>query len=239
LIYLFCNETGLRANEIRQLQVSDFDFDKATVRIRSVVAKNRKEAVLPIKRTTAELIRQHVKDKLPNATAFTVPAKPYLMIKHDLESAAIPYKTDEGTAHFHAQRHNFATALSVSAANVKTAQDLLRHSDPRLTLGIYTHGIPENERVAIENLPNLLEPVEQAQKKTGTDDKNVFDNCLDSSLYKQGVLSRTSLDCSGQYPSAKSAHLPSKNAILAGMSDYPRCGSNAQPLAPEANALSD
>jgi len=136
------------------------------------------------------------------------------------------------------RRHNFATALSVSAANVKTIQDLLRHSDPRLTLGIYTHGVPEQQRAAIENLPSLIEPVEQAAKMTGTDEKNVFDSSLDSSLHKQGVLERTGLDYSGQYHSVKTAHLASRNAILAGKSDYPRCGSNAQPLAPEANALS-
>jgi len=181
LIYLLCNESGIRANEVRQLQVSDFDFDRATVTIRSAVAKNRKEAVLPIKQATAELIRQHVKDKLPNTTVFTIPAKPHLMIKHDLESAEIPYKTDEGTAHFHAQRHNFATALSVSSASVKTAQNLLRHGDPRLTLGVYTHGVPEHERAAIENLPDLITPPSaEVQKavKTGTDEIKYFANTL-------------------------------------------------------------
>ena len=239
LIYLLCNESGIRANEVRQLQVSDFDFDRATITIRSAVAKNRKEAVLPIKRATAELIRQHYKDKLPNTTAFTIPAQPHLMIRHDLGLVGIPYKTDEGTAHFHAQRHNFATALSVSAANVKTAQDLLRHSDPRLTLNVYTHGVPEQQRAAIENLPNLIEPVEQVAKMTGTDEQDVFDTRLASSLHKQGVLSRTGLDYSGQYHPVKTAHPASKNVILAGKSDYPRRGSNAQPLAPEANALSN
>jgi hypothetical protein len=69
---------------------------------------------------------------------------------------------------------------------------------------------------------------------TGTDEKNFFDNCLDSSLYKQGVLGRTSLDCSGQYPSEKTARSASKTAILAGISDYPRRESNPKPLAPEA-----
>ena len=235
LIYLICNETGIRANEVRQLQTSDFDFDRATITIRSSVAKNRKEATLPLKRATAELIRQHVRGKLPTAVAFTVPAKAYLMIKADLERVGIPYKTDEGTAYFHAQRHNFATALSVSAASVKTAQDLLRHSDPRLTLGIYTHGIPEHERAAVESLPNLIE---QLAIKTGTDGKNVFDTSLD----KRCVFGRTSLDCSGlnapKTEIGKTAFSSSEAAFLSEKPNYPRCDSNAQPLAPEANALS-
>jgi len=244
LIYLLCNETGLRANEVRQLSVGDFDFSRATVTIRSAVAKNRKEAILPIKRTTAELIQRYCKDKLPTARAFNVPAKPHLMIKHDLEAAGIAYKTDEGTAHFHAQRHNFATALSVSTANVKTAQDLLRHSDPRLTLGVYTHGIAENQRAAIENLPDLTLPSIETQRaiKTGTDGQSIFDVRLDNTLSKQCVLNRTNLDCSGlNTPKAQAGETMQtalKTAIVSGISDYPRCDSNAQPLASEANALS-
>jgi len=241
LIYLLCNESGMRANETRLLLVSDFNFNRATVTIRPAIAKNRKEAILPIKRMTAELIKQHCKGKLPNVRVFNVPAKPHLMIKHDLEAAKIPYKTDEGTAHFHAQRHNFATALSISTANVKTAQDLLRHSDPRLTLGVYTHGVAENQRTAIENLPNLTLSSAETQKaiKTGTDDQSVFDICLD----EQCELKQTNLDCSGlntpKTENGKTALSSSKTSIMSEISDYPRCDSNAQPLAPEANALSN
>jgi hypothetical protein len=57
---------------------------------------------------------------------------------------------------------------------------LLRHSDPRLTLGIYTHGSMEHERAAINNLPDLIQsPQSESGRKTGTDDF-VLDNCLDS-----------------------------------------------------------
>ena len=91
-------------------------------------------------------------------TAFNVPSQPHLMIKEDLKRADIKYKTEEGTAHFHAQRHNFATALDVAAKTAKTAQTLMRHSDPRLTLNIYTHGVAALERAAIEALPDLSLP---------------------------------------------------------------------------------
>ena len=45
----------------------------------------------------------------------------------------------------------------------------MRHSDPRLTSNIYTHGVAELERAAIEALPNLFEQVEK--KSTGTDNQ--------------------------------------------------------------------
>jgi len=240
LIYLLCNESGIRANEIRQLQIRDFDFDRATVTIRSAVAKNRKEAVLPIKRATAELIRQHVKDKLPSAKVFTVPAKTHSMIALDLERAGIPYKTKDGTAHFHGQRHNFATALSVSAASVKTMQNLLRHSDPRLTLAVYTHGVPEHERAAIENLPNLIE---QVAMKTGTDNKNVLPTSCATGLPTSCVLGRFSVDYSGLNTSkagiAENLDTASKPAILSEKPERARQDSNLQPLGSKPNTLSN
>ena len=110
LIYLLANETGLRANEVRKLKVSDFDFKAVTLKVRAEVAKNRKSALLPLRANTAAIIKSHIKHKFPNNNAFKIPAQPHLMIKADLARAGIPYKTEEGTAHFHAQRHNFATA---------------------------------------------------------------------------------------------------------------------------------
>ena len=132
LIYLLANETGLRANEIRKLKVSDFDFKAVTLKVRPGVSKNNKSALLPLRANTAAMIQSHLNNnKLPYSRAFNVPAQPHLMIKADLKRAGIPYKTEEGTAHFHAQRHNFATALSIAAKTTKTAQSLMRHSDPR------------------------------------------------------------------------------------------------------------
>ncbi len=168
LIYLLANETGLRAGEIRQLKISDFDFEKLTLNVRGEVSKNRKSALLPLRKNTAAIVYDHVKQKFPSSEAFNMPAQPHLMIKADLERAGIPYKTEAGTAHFHAQRHNFATALDISAKSAKTAQSLMRHSDPRLTLNVYTHGVPERERAAVEALPDLLEPA--TKTATGTDD---------------------------------------------------------------------
>lgn len=155
LTYILANETGLRANEIRQLKTYDFDFQNNTLMVRAELSKNGKEAVLPLKQSTAIRLRQHLLSKSADLPAFNVPSQPHLMIKKDLERAGIQYRTEEGTAHFHAQRHNFATALDVAAKTAKTAQTLMRHSDPRLTLNIYTHGVAAHERAAIEALPDL------------------------------------------------------------------------------------
>jgi hypothetical protein len=73
-------------------------------------------------------------------------------------------------------------------------------------------------------MPNLIEPVEQEKKKTGTDDQTVFDTRLANTLSTQGVLTKNNMERFGL-----------KNRE----NHYPRRDSNPKPLAPEANALSD
>jgi integrase len=53
LIYKFAAETGLRANEIRTLVVSDFDLVEQTVHIKAKNSKNRREATVPLRIDTS------------------------------------------------------------------------------------------------------------------------------------------------------------------------------------------
>ncbi len=219
LIYLLANETGLRANEIRNLKVSDFDFDNAKLTLPANFAKNRKKAVLPLKQGTAIAIKQHNKNKLPHTTALSVPRQPHLMIKADIERAGIEYKTEEGTAHFHAQRHNFATALDISAKTAKTAQSLMRHSDPRLTMNIYTHGIAEQERAAIEALPELVGFDEEAQQATGTDDVPV--DCFAICSAKSGAINQNQPQSTGKIQKTETPLVNSQTAFSTKKSTSP------------------
>jgi integrase len=70
LIYRLACESGLRANEIRTLLVSDFDFKANSVTVRTKTAKNRKQATLPLKVETSEAIKKHLAFKTPQSRAF-------------------------------------------------------------------------------------------------------------------------------------------------------------------------
>ena len=50
----------------------------------------------------------------------------------------------EHGAHIHSLRHTYAYLLKTSGVHVTTAQRLLGHSDPRVTMGIYTQ-VLDNE----------------------------------------------------------------------------------------------
>lgn len=56
-------------------------------------------------------------------------------------------------ADFHACRHLFITSLERAGISPKMAQTLARHSDIRLTLGVYTHIELHDQTAAIESLP--------------------------------------------------------------------------------------
>jgi len=56
-------------------------------------------------------------------------------------------------ADFHSLRHLFITNLECAGIRPKMAQTLARHSDIRLTLGVYTHVELHDQTAAIDSLP--------------------------------------------------------------------------------------
>ncbi len=70
----------------------------------------------------------------------------------------LKYKDSQGRfADFHANRHTFITNLSRAKVSPKVAQELARHSDIRLMMGIYTHTDASEKRRAVEALSNPWE----------------------------------------------------------------------------------
>jgi integrase len=59
-------------------------------------------------------------------------------------------------AGFHAFRHAVASELIDSGAPITVVQAQLRHSDPRITLGLYGHVIPQSQRDAVGRLAARL-----------------------------------------------------------------------------------
>ena len=64
-------------------------------------------------------------------------------------------------ADFHSLRHWFITGLARAGVSPKMAQTLARHSDVRLTLGVYTHVELSDHSAAIESLPAPPQPKHQ------------------------------------------------------------------------------
>jgi integrase len=52
---------------------------------------------------------------------------------------------------FHSLRHGAASALLDDGASPALVQKQLRHSDPRITLGLYAHVLDGRQRTAVQN----------------------------------------------------------------------------------------
>jgi integrase-like protein len=70
---------------------------------------------------------------------------------------------------FHDLRHGFATELLRRGVDIHRVQRLMRHSDMRVTTGIYGHLMLEDLRAAVEistSLPGFQPPPESRAQRT-------------------------------------------------------------------------
>ena len=177
LVYRLALETGLRANEIRQLTVSAFNFNACVVTLAGAYAKNKKLAELDLKPALAVEIEAFLAGKSPDAPAFAMPDSAARMIKVDLDAARtawiaegdtdaergkrersdfLTYRDGAGrVADFHGLRHSFITNLARAGVHPSDAQALARHSTITLTMDCYTHTLRKDHKGIINALPDL------------------------------------------------------------------------------------
>ena len=122
----------------------------------------------------------------PDTKLFTVPSQLVKILDRDLVLAgiarrvkvngkwAIDKRDDRGRSlDVHALRTTFGTLMSKGGVSPRTAQAAMRHSDIKLTMGVYTDPKLLDVRGALDALPLLSLPGEQPEKETvratGTD----------------------------------------------------------------------
>jgi len=160
LLYRFMIMTGLRKGEVTTLPVAalDLDADQPCVRIEGRHAKSGKSAVLPLRPDLADDLRRHVAERNGNGDGllFDVPSDFKRVFDNDLDAAGIPKTDAQGrTLDIHCLRHTFATLLARNGVSPATAQKLMRHSDIRLTMNIYTHLDLADTATAVAALPTI------------------------------------------------------------------------------------
>jgi integrase len=159
LLYRLAVETGLRANELRSLMPASFENlegEKPRVRLKAAHSKRRRVDVLPLRPDTARALLTLVQSRQPTRPVFHVPHRSATMLRTDLAAAGI--KLEEGadrSVDFHSLRVTFISNLALAGVPMKLAQTLARHSTPVLTFNVYAQLGADEERKALERLPNL------------------------------------------------------------------------------------
>jgi hypothetical protein len=104
-----------------------------------------------VDRRTAKMMRVDLKAARKKWTA---EAKTEKEQSEREQSDFLAYQDHDGRfADFHSNRHTFITNLERVGVSPRRAQSLARHSDIRLTMGVYTHIGLYDQSAAIELLP--------------------------------------------------------------------------------------
>jgi integrase len=166
--------TGIRAGELLALQMDDLDFERKLIFIRRSVWYGRIQTTksrastkpLPMPGALSDVLRLYLESWKPNPTRLLFAnriGRPYSANKvvqrklwPILDSLKMP------RCGLHAFRHTHSSLLIELGAPATVAQEQLRHSDPRVTLAIYSHVIGDSQRNAVEKVAELLRPTQEA-----------------------------------------------------------------------------
>jgi integrase len=169
ICFVLCS-TGMRIGEVLALRLEDLDFQRQLIHVRSSVyagtlgtpKSEASTASLPMPPVLAtrlktflasEHYRQNSLDLLfanRRGCPFSANKLREKKLRPLLTSLGIPL------AGFHAFRHGVATTLIDRGASITTVGAQLRHSDPRITLELYAHVVPQSQRDAVEELASAI-----------------------------------------------------------------------------------
>jgi integrase len=166
--------TGFRRSELGSLRPEDFAIDGPApiVCLGSEFSKNGKRAEQPHPPALAADLRSWLASKTPGVPVFRLPEKTGQMLHADLRRCGIePVDARGRVVDTHSLHHGYITALTRAGVPVKVVQTLARHSDPKLTLGIYSHLTAFDLRGAVDRLSDLSDtgPESDALSATGTE----------------------------------------------------------------------
>jgi hypothetical protein len=154
LFYLTAVHTGLRRNELKELEWGEVLLsDKPSLRVRGSTTKNEKSCTIPMHPELAAEFRKVEAPANLSSPVFVGSRFPTRYTRQrDFKNAGIPHRDQHGrVADLHALRHTLNTRLQSAGVSMRTAMEVMRHSDPRLTSRVYTDtmALPTTEAIGM------------------------------------------------------------------------------------------
>src|SRR2546422_2802281 len=170
---------GLRIGEILALRWGRVDFSASSLRVEEsyyhgrfgtpkTQASRRTVALPPIVVQALVARRSRCLDDGPDSLVFggqeTRPFDADHLRDGHLKPACV--RAGLKPIDFHTLRHTHSSLLHATGTPLKVAQAQLGHSSMAMTLGVYTHALPDAQRQAVEKLERVLFP---SVPNSGTD----------------------------------------------------------------------
>jgi integrase len=264
LVYRTLVLTGLRRGELASLSVSSLVLDVPTpfAILAASDEKNGQGSEIPLRADLVAELREWIAEKWASFDGtstefsalplFSVPASLLRVLNNDLKVAGIPKTDDRGrTVDVHAMRMTLATMLNKSGVAPRTAQEIMRHSDIRLTMATYTDAKLLNVTGALDLLPSFTSTIAAGEtpnvmRATGTDSK--LPPKLPPSTVQTGQSESSAVTLTGDFgctvgglSEAENSEIPTEKALSEGFSDKAsesgRQDLNLRPLHPQCSAL--
>ena len=150
LYFLLCARAGLRSSEAARVRREDIIWRDGQPAILRVIGKGDKEALLPLAPSLRRALARE-----PDGEGWLFPGyKTHIVdrqARYWLVAAARRAGIARKKAHPHALRHSFATHLLRQGVDLRSIQELMRHSSLSTT-EIYLHLNPERLQQAVDVL---------------------------------------------------------------------------------------
>jgi len=142
-IVLLARNTGMRRGEILSLIWSAINFESKMLTVKGELAKSKKTRHIPLNTSAVELLKKWHKQS----------SDEYVFPVQSFQKSWKALLNDAGIKDFvfHDLRHDFASRLVMSGADLKTVQELLGHADLSMTLR-YSHLAASHKADAVEKL---------------------------------------------------------------------------------------
>lgn len=183
VMVLLAGTTGLRRSELIALTWQDVRFDeqqilvtKSCVRAQTGETKTLASAKpVPLHQVLADALREwRIETPYDGDGDYLfpslrrnglIPLWPDMVLQKIIRPAVHRAGIVGKTIGWHTFRHSLATNLRSLGVDIKTAQELLRHANSRITLDIYTQAVSTEKRSANDRLVTMLLPA--AERKVG------------------------------------------------------------------------
>ncbi len=147
--------TGMRGQELCNLEIYDLNLKEQTIHIRA--PKNRKDRIIPLGEKAKEALEQYLltsrnklsKDAKEKAVFINISGRRITQkaLRCLVKKYAKKLRLDKNIS-VHSLRHSCAAHLLENGSNLRIIQQLLGHSSPRST-EIYTHIMPQELKTGI------------------------------------------------------------------------------------------